>query len=156
MPPTSTPSHYVENGLRGPTPARTAGVATHCAPMVRRFNQHPLKKLKFSKLAQNQRMRKQIKWVVEWDNYTEYKPNCSGSCLLQPLISAACRHFSDTRIWLISVTFTGVVASTGSVVNGTPGVPLCWFLTGWDAPCRAAVRNQGLAWLACWLQDPTS
>ena len=63
--------HYVDNGLRGPTAATTgssgrgtpsraggyggpAGVATHCAPMVQWFNQQPLKKLKFLKLAQNQ------------------------------------------------------------------------------------------------------
>ena len=33
---------------------RTAGVATRCAPMVQWFNQQPLKRLKFLKLAQNQ------------------------------------------------------------------------------------------------------
>ena len=40
-----------------------------------------------------------------------------------------------------------VTASTGSVLIGTLGAPLCWLLTGWDAPCRAEVGSQGwLAW----------
>ena len=93
----------------------TVGVATCCTRMVQWFNQQPVKKLKISKLAQNQnRHQKRIPHVktnqmsgVERVNYTEYKPNYHVSCLLQPLTLAGCRHFSDTRIWLISVTFTG-------------------------------------------------
>ena len=68
IPPTSTHSHYVENGLRGLTAATTGssgrgtlsiGMGSYRGPlewppMVRRFNQHPLKKLKLSKLVQNQ------------------------------------------------------------------------------------------------------